>query len=220
MNDKVYGEDREYGNDGERRVEDRLSRLFGPLQSLSEDDKYSEFDFKNDRVYVEVKRRRNTKLKYPTTMVGENKVVKGFEHQLAGKRVFFVFDFVDCMCIWELDRDEYEVRHGGRTDRGTAEIKSYCYIHRNYLMDVKEDADKITAERTEAGSHHEEAVRQAPLQDVGRNHQAQPEEGQETSSQETSQGEEEALGPEGSDDDTHLLHRDDDPILIENTDSD
>ena len=54
MNDKVYGEDREYGNDGERRVEDRLTRLFGPLQSLSADDKYSEFDFKNDHVYVEV----------------------------------------------------------------------------------------------------------------------------------------------------------------------
>ena len=55
--------------------------------------------------------------------------------------------------------------------------------------------------------------------DAGRDHQAQPEEGQETEAQ----GEEEALGPEGSDDDTHLLHRDsssDDPILIENTDSD
>ena len=86
-------------------------------------------------------------------------------------------------------------------------------------MDVKEDADKITAERTEAGSHHEEAVRQTPLQDAGRDHQAQPEEGQETEAQ----GEEEALGAEqteGSDDDTHLLHRDDAPILIENTDSD
>jgi len=212
MNDKVYGEDREYGNDGERRVEDRLARLFGPLQSLSADDKYSEFDFKNDHVYVEVKRRRNTKLKYPTTMVGENKVVKGFELQMAGFRVFFVFDFVDVMCLWELKRDEYEVRHGGRTDRGQPEIKSYCYVHTNYLMDVKEDANEITADRPEARIHHEEAVRQAARQDAGRYHQAQPEEGEETEAQ----GEEEALG----DDDTHLLHRDDDdPILIENTDS-
>ena len=199
MNDKVYGEDREYGNDGERRVEDRLTRLFGPLQSLSADDKYSEFDFKNHRVYVEVKRRRNTKLKYPTTMVGENKVVKGFELQTAGFRVFFVFDFVDVMCLWELNRDEYEVRHGGRTDRGQPEIKSYCYVHTNYLMDVKEDANEITADRLEAGIHHEEAVRQAPGEDAGRDHQAQPEEGQETEETETQ---------EEVEDDTSLIHRD------------
>ena len=216
MNSKVTT-DLSFGKDNEIRVKQRLQALFGPLE---ETDPMDEFDFKNDNFYIELKTRRVTKNKYHTTMVGENKVIKGFEHQLAGKRVFFVFDFVDCMCIWELDRDEYEVRHGGRTDRGIAEIKSYCYIHRNYLLDVKEDADKITAERTEAGSHHEEAVRQTPLQDAGRDHQAQPEEGQETSSQETSQGEEEVLGLEGSDDDTHLLHRDDAPILIENTDSD
>jgi hypothetical protein len=132
-------------------------------------------------------------------MVGENKVLKGFEHQLAGKRVFFVFDFVDCMCIWELDRDEYEVRHGGRTDRGIAEIKSYCYVHTNYLMDVKEDANEITADRLEAGIHHEEAVRQAPGEDAGRDHQAQPEEGQET---------EETEAQEEVEDDTSLIHRD------------
>ena len=208
MNSKVTT-DLSFGRDNEIRVKQRLQRLFGPLE---ETDAMDEFDFKNDNFYIELKTRRVTKNKYHTTMVGENKVIKGFEHQLAGKRVFFVFDFVDCMCIWELDRDEYEVRHGGRTDRGIAEIKSYCYVHTNYLMDVKEDANEITADRPEARIHHEEAVRQAARQDAGRYHQAQPEEGEETEAQ----GEEEALG----DDDTHLLHRDDDdPILIENTDS-
>jgi len=213
MNDKKMI-DLSFGKDNEIRVKQRLERLFGPLQETQPMD---EFDFKNDGFYIELKTRRVTKNKYPTTMVGENKVIKGFEHQLAGKRVFFVFDFVDCMCIWELNRDEYHVKHGGRCDRGRPEIKSYCYIPIKYLLEVKEDADKISAERTEAGLHHEEAVRQAAVQDAGRDHQAQQGEGQEA-------GPEEALGlgsEEGSDDDTFLLHRGgDEPVLVENTDSD
>ena len=202
MNDKKMI-DLSFGKDNEIRVKQRLERLFGPLQETQPMD---EFDFKNDGFYIELKTRRVTKNKYPTTMVGENKVIKGFEHQLAGKRVFFVFDFVDCMCIWELNRDEYHVKHGGRCDRGRPEIKSYCYIPIKYLLEVKEDADKISAERTEAGLHHEEAVRQVTDEDAGRDHPEQQEEGQEAEDQ----GEGEALGPEGSDDDSFLLHRDDD----------
>ena len=88
-----------------------MERLFGPLEETKTMD---EFDFKNEQFVIELKSRRVTRDKYPSTMVGENKVIKGFEYQLAGRRVFFVFDFVDCMCLWELDRDEYDVRHGGR----------------------------------------------------------------------------------------------------------
>jgi hypothetical protein len=207
MNDKKIA-DLSFGQDNEIRVRQRLERLFGPLETTAQMD---EFDFKNDNFIIELKTRRVTKNKYPSTMVGENKVVKGFEHQIAGKRVFFVFDFVDCMCLWELNRDEYHVKHGGRWDRGKAEIKSYCYIPTKYLLEVKEDADKITAERTEAGTHHEEAVRQATVQNAGRNHQEQQEEGQEAGQEDGPQ--EEALGPEdpeGEDDDTFLVHRDSD----------
>ena len=206
--------DLSFGKDNEIRVKKRLERLFGPLEDTGTMD---EFDFKNDGFYIELKTRRVTKTKYPTTMVGENKVIKGFEHQMAGKRVFFVFDFVDCMCIWELNRDEYHVKHGGRWDRGVPEIKSYSYIPIKYLLEVKEDADKITAERTEAGLYHEEAVRQAAVQDAGRDHPGEQEEGEET-------GQEEALGidsDEGSGDDTFLLHRDDDePVVVDPTESD
>jgi hypothetical protein len=118
MNDKKIA-DLSFGQDNEIRVRQRLERLFGPLETTAQMD---EFDFKNDNFIIELKTRRVTKNKYPSTMVGENKVVKGFEHQIAGKRVFFVFDFVDCMCLWELNRDEYYVKHGGRWDRGKAPI--------------------------------------------------------------------------------------------------
>ena len=205
MNDKKIA-DLSFGMDNEIRVRCRLEALFGVLKRTKPMD---EFDLENKEFCIELKTRRVTKTKYATTMVGENKVIKGFEHQIAGRRVFFVFDFVDCMCIWELNRDEYHIKHGGRFDRGRPEIKSYCYIPIKYLLQVKEDADKITAERTEAGTHHEEAVRQATVQNARRNHQEQQEEGQEAEDQ----GEGEALGSdsaEGSADDTFLLHRDDD----------
>ena len=54
---------------------------------LNETDKNSLFDFKNDGIYIDVKRRRVTKRKYPDTMVGENKVVEGFKLQTNGYRV-------------------------------------------------------------------------------------------------------------------------------------
>ena len=216
MNDKII-QDLSFGKDNEIRVRGRLERLFGPLETTDAND---EFDFKNDSFYIELKTRRVTKDKYPSTMVGENKVIKGFEHQIAGKRVFFVFDFVDCMCLWELNRDEYRVKHGGRWDRGRPEIKSYCYIPTKYLLQVKEDADKITAERTEAGLHHEEAVRQAAAENAGRDHPAQQEEGQEAGEEGEALGPPDPDDPEGEDDDTFLLHRDDDePVVIDNTDS-
>ena len=203
MNDKMIA-DLSFGMDNEIRVKCRLEALFGVLKRTKPMD---EFDLENKEFCIELKTRRVTKTKYATTMVGENKVVKGFEHQIAGRRVFFVFDFVDCMCIWELNRDEYHVKHGGRYDRGTPEIKSYCYIPIKYLLQVKEDADKITAERTEAGLHHEEAVRQVADKDAGRDHPEQQEEGQEAEDQGEALGSDSA---EGSDDDTFLLHRDDD----------
>lgn len=214
MNDKKIA-DLSFGQDNEIRVKQRLERLFGPLQTTEQMD---EFDFKNDTFIIELKSRRVTKNKYPSTMVGENKVIKGFEHQLAGKRVFFAFDFVDCLCLWELNRDEYHVKHGGRWDRGKPEIKSYCYIPTKYLLQVKEDADKITAERTEAGTHHEEAIREAAVQNARRNNQEQQEEGQEAG-QEGEALEPQPEGPEGSEDDTFLLHRDsDETVIVENSD--
>ena len=202
--------DLEFGREGEIRTQKLLEKVFGSLEDQNETNKSSLFDFKNEHVYVEVKRRRVTKIKYPDTMVGENKVVEGFKLQTAGYRVFFAFDFVDTLCLWELNRDEYEVRHGGRWDRGGPEIKSYCYIPIEYLMDIKQDAHKITAECPEARIHHEEAVRQAAGQDAGRNHQGEQEEAQEAGQE---REEVKALGPEdpeGEDDDTFLIHRDDD----------
>ena len=136
--------DRTMGDSFERKIQPTLEGIFGPLTRRSDTDKFDVFDFSNDRVFIDVKSRRNTKRKYPTTMVGENKVLKGLNLIMRGYEVYFVFGFTDVNCIWKLDREQYEVRHGGRMDRGNPEIKSYCYIPVKYLGDIITNAETST----------------------------------------------------------------------------
>ena len=137
--------DRTMGDSFERKIQPTLEDIFGPLTRRSDTDKFDVFDFSNDRVFIDVKARRNTKLKYPTTMVGENKILKGLNLIMRWYEGYFVFGFTDVSCIWKLDREQYEVRHGWRMDRETPEIKSYCYIPVKYLRDIIiTDAEETT----------------------------------------------------------------------------
>ena len=142
---KTPGTDRTMGDIFECEIQPTLEGIFGPLTKRSDTDKFDVFDFSNERYFIDAKSRRNTKLKYPTTMVGENKVLKGLNLMMRGYEVYFVFGFTDVNCLWKLDRDQYEVRHGGRMDRGTPEIKSYCYVPVKYLKDIiTTDAEETT----------------------------------------------------------------------------
>ena len=128
------------GSRFETRIKPVLEARFGALIQRSTIDRNDQFDFSNDKVFIDAKCRRNTKNQYPTTMVGENKVKMGLDLILQGKEVYFVFGFADVDCIWRLDRGEYEVNYGGRYDRGTPEIKSYAYVPIKYLHDIIKDA--------------------------------------------------------------------------------
>jgi len=141
---KTPGTDRTMGDSFERKIQPTLEGIFGPLTKRSDEDSFDVFDFSNERYFIDAKSRRNTKLKYPTTMVGENKVLKGLNLMMRGYEVYFVFGFTDVNCLWKLDRDQYEVRHGGRMDRGTPEIKSYCYVPVKYLKDIITNAETST----------------------------------------------------------------------------
>ena len=134
--DHYSKKDETMGESFERKIQPTLEGIFGPLTKRSDTDKYDEFDFSNERYFIDAKARRNSKHAYPTTMVGENKVIAGLNLLMRGYEVYFVFGFSDVSCLWRLDREQYEVSHGGRTDRGTPEIKSYCYIPVKYLKDI------------------------------------------------------------------------------------
>ena len=153
------------GDRYESRIQPTLEGIFGRLTRRSETDRYDAFDFSNDRVYIETKCRRVDKDWYPTTMVGEDKVLKGLQLMLQGYKVYFVFGFRDGDFIWELNRDQYEVSYSGRTDRGKPEIKSYCFVPVKYLTNL---IDYATQEAQCLGLTSDRVSQETPQDVAGR----------------------------------------------------
>lgn len=95
-------------------------------QKFRKTKRYFVFDYENDNTYVELKSRRNAKAKYPTTIVGKNKLDYA---KTCGKDVFFFFQFTDGLYYWKYnDEDNIKIAKGGRCDRGKLEFKEYGYI--------------------------------------------------------------------------------------------
>jgi hypothetical protein len=95
------------------------------------------FDYESDVSLVELKSRRNTKDKYPDTMVGKNKL----DHK-SDKIKYFVFSFTDGLYYWkyndkDLNNGNVIFRRGGRNDRGKPEWKDdYAYINTQILIKI------------------------------------------------------------------------------------
>jgi len=83
---------------------------------------------KKNKIIAEVKERYNTKNKYPTTMVGENKYIKAKDYFDRSYEVLFVFKFTDGIYYYEYCNEDLPVKIGGRCDRGRPEYKNYVYI--------------------------------------------------------------------------------------------
>ena len=89
-------------------------------------DKYHSFDFKGNNSYIELKSRHNRYNKYPSTMIGLNKIMKA---STLDEYVYFFFCFDDGLYYWLYDKNyELEIRRGGRCDRGKIEMNDYVYI--------------------------------------------------------------------------------------------
>lgn len=134
----TFCKDFNYGICGENTIAKYLENEFGV--PLSKTKHYDLFDFTNDteRIYIEVKTRRNAKNKYGTTMVGLNKVVQGFKLLQSGYKIYFVFQFTDKNSYYKLDAETFKactISSGGRRDRGRVEMKKYVYIPIELLSD-------------------------------------------------------------------------------------
>ena len=110
-----------------------LRKLDPTLEEI--EDTFAPFDFVNhDKTFfVELKKRRNTKDKYPTTMIPYSKIQK----IIPGLRYAFAFQFTDGLYYIEYNEDlfqHFERRQGGRYDRGKPEIELYCFIPVNQLQ--------------------------------------------------------------------------------------
>ena len=92
------------------------------------------FDFKGDNKFIELKSRNNNYDKYPTTMIGINKILRASS---LNENVYFFFWFVDGLYYWLYDKDyEFEIKRGGRFDRGRPELNDYAYIPIDMLIKV------------------------------------------------------------------------------------
>ena len=109
-------------------------KLFFNDETITQLDRLNVFDYKGDNKYIELKSRNNNYSKYPTTMIGYNKIKKALE---LNEDVYFIFSFTDGIYYYKFDRDkELEIKQGGRRDRGKNEIKDYYFIPIEILQKI------------------------------------------------------------------------------------
>ena len=118
-------EDLVYGDINERRAMEIICSHFR-IDSLKKLDKFHHMDYESDVAYFEVKSRRFNHNRYPTTMIGNDKLCCA---NTVHKDVYFVFMFMDGTYYYKYNReDSLETSMGGRRDRGKDEIRPYVFI--------------------------------------------------------------------------------------------
>ena len=82
-----------FGSAEEERLLPILSKYFElELELTSRTARFDYVDFKK-KVYIELKSRKNTKEKYPTTIITESKFLVGKQLIDEGWRIIYVFNF-------------------------------------------------------------------------------------------------------------------------------
>jgi hypothetical protein len=124
-----------FGLSQEEKIKHKLEEKFGTLTKL---DKYNNFDFCNDKYFIEVKSRRIKHNRYDTLFFDEIKLKKAKEIIKKGYEIFFVFNCTDGIWCWEFKDDkmyenEYFISLGGRWDRGKEEISRMVNVKTEYL---------------------------------------------------------------------------------------
>lgn len=100
---------------------------------------YDIYDYVNANkdTFFELKGRSNKYNKYPTTMIGYNKIKECIKNK--NNSYYFVFQFIDglyyCKYTEEL-LSKCEIKRGGRCDRGRPEFKQYVFIPIELLIKI------------------------------------------------------------------------------------
>jgi len=126
--------DENFGTESENNVEEHIKTYFKQTV-LTKTSKFNRFDFEGDTALFEVKTRRNNYNKYPSTMIGYTKI-KHAEKQTVD--VFFIFQFLDGNYYYKYSKDDkFEVKRGGRFDRGRPETNNYIFIPIERLIKIE-----------------------------------------------------------------------------------
>jgi hypothetical protein len=129
-----FESDMKFGLEQEDLIKPKLEEYFKcPLEKTTA---LARFDYTGEGIYIELKSRRNTKLKYPTTMIGVGKWLVGKDLKSKGNRIIYVFNFTDKLSFVEYENQEYKIKSGGRCDRGKREFNKYVFIPVDELIDI------------------------------------------------------------------------------------
>lgn len=132
-------EDIEMGNKSESETIDVIDEIL-KTTLIKDEDKYSIFDWhnKDKTIFVELKSRRLYKDKYPTTMIGLNKIK--FCNDTT-KSYYFFFKFFDGLYYIKYNKDlfknfdiKYNVKINYRNDVNKNEFRDFIYIPVNKLL--------------------------------------------------------------------------------------
>ena len=100
-----------YGLSKEVLLKPTIEKFAG--KELKGTKKYDTFDFIGEDITIELKSRKNCYSKYPTTIVGMNKINKIED----GERVVFMFNFTDGLYYWEYEENNFTIVMIKRRDR-------------------------------------------------------------------------------------------------------
>jgi len=129
--------DLQYGEGKENDIKSKLESYF--KCNLEKTSKLNLFDYvDNDKkILIELKSRRNDKMKYPTTMVGYNKIINSIEKIKDSWKIYYVFNFTDKITYYKFEEiNDSWISKGGRYDRGRPEFKQYYFIPVELLSDI------------------------------------------------------------------------------------
>ena len=112
----------EYGLKNEHLLKPVFDKFFG--KEFKETKQYDTYDFVGDEITIELKSRKTCYNKYPTTIVGMNKIDKIKE----GEKVFFFFKFIDGLYYWKYTDNDYDIINIQRRDRPLTKPKPHLSI--------------------------------------------------------------------------------------------
>ena len=101
----------QYGLQKELLLKPVLEKFVG--KELEGTKQFDTFDFVGEDITIELKSRKNCYNKYPTTIVGMNKIDKIKE----GEKVIFFFNFTDGLYYWEYEVNTFTIIMIKRRDR-------------------------------------------------------------------------------------------------------
>ena len=136
-----YKKDLDFGFKAEDNLFQRIKDNYG--ENICKTEQNCRVDYCDDNTLIELKSRRNTYSKYPTTMISKSKI----DYMLkSGKNSYCLFNFTDGLYQVKINKDIinlFSLDKGGRRDRGREEINDYYFIPIELLEEVPESSKSL-----------------------------------------------------------------------------